>query len=125
MSAQDWVDKDFYKVLGVSKDASDKDIKKAFRTLARENHPDQHPGDAAAEARFTEVSEANSVLSNPDSRREYDEIREMVANCGFGYGSRAGENTSAPAIDRPITSVGPPWSRPPNTKTSFEPSVAA
>ena len=84
MSAQDWVDKDFYKVLGVSKDASDKDIKKAFRKLARENHPDQHPGDAAAEARFKEVSEANSVLSNPDSRREYDEIREMVANGGFG-----------------------------------------
>ncbi len=91
MSAQDWVDKDFYKVLGVSKDASDKDIKKSFRKLARENHPDQHPGDAAAEARFKEVSEANSVLSNPDSRREYDEIREMVANGGFGYGSGAGQ----------------------------------
>lgn len=90
MSAQDWVDKDFYKVLGVSKDATDKDIKKAFRKLARQNHPDQHPGDAAAEARFKEISEANSVLSNPDSRREYDEIREMVANGGFGYGPGAG-----------------------------------
>lgn len=90
MSAQDWVDKDFYKVLGVSKDATDKDIKKAFRKLARQNHPDQHPGDAAAEARFKEISEANSVLSNPDSRREYDEIREMVANGGFRYGPGAG-----------------------------------
>lgn len=90
MSAQDWVDKDFYKVLGVSKDATAKDIKKAFRKLARQNHPDQHPGDAAAEARFKEISEANSVLSNPDSRREYDEIREMVANGGFRYGRGAG-----------------------------------
>ncbi|SCQ60402.1 Chaperone protein DnaJ 1 [Propionibacterium freudenreichii] len=90
MSAQDWVDKDFYKVLGVSKDATDKDIKKAFRKLARQNHPDQHPGDAAAEARFKEISEANSVLSNTDSRREYDEIREMVANGGFRYGPGAG-----------------------------------
>ena len=90
MSVQDWVDKDFYKVLGVSKDATDKDIKKAFRKLARQNHPDQHPGDAAAEARFKEISEATSVLSNPDSRREYDEIREMVANGGFRYGPGAG-----------------------------------
>ena len=90
MSAQDWVDKDFYKVLGVSKDATAKDIKTAFRKLARQNHPDQLPGDAAAEARFKEISEANSVLSNPAARREYDEIREMVANGGFRYGRGAG-----------------------------------
>ena len=63
MASQDWVDKDFYKILGVSKDASDADIKKAYRKLARKYHPDTNPGDTAAEKTFKDVSEAYSVLS--------------------------------------------------------------
>ena len=90
MSTKDWLEKDYYKVLGVSSDAKPDEIKKAFRKLARENHPDQNQNNPSAEQRFKDISEANSVLSNPDSRREYDEIREMVANGGFRYGPGAG-----------------------------------
>ena len=60
--------RDYYEVLGVSKTAADADIKKAYRKLAKENHPDLHPGDKAAEARFKEVNEAYEVLSNSDKR---------------------------------------------------------
>ena len=83
MSTKDWLEKDYYKILGVSKDAKPEDIKKAFRKLARANHPDQHPGDKAAETRFKEVSEANSVLSDATKRKEYDDARSM-----FGGGFR-------------------------------------
>lgn len=78
MASQDWLEKDFYKILGVSKDASDADIKKVYRKLARENHPDSNPGDAKAEARFKEISEAYSVLSDSSQRAEYDQIRAMA-----------------------------------------------
>ena len=64
MSTKDWIEKDYYKVLGVTKDAKPEEIKKAYRKLARENHPDQNPGNAAAEQRFKEISEANDVLSH-------------------------------------------------------------
>src|SRR5665811_1648064 len=64
MSTKDWLEKDYYKILGVSKDAKPDEIKKAFRKLARENHPDQHPDDKDSERRFKEISEANSVLSD-------------------------------------------------------------
>ena len=77
MASQDWLDKDFYAVLGVSKDASEADIKKAYRKLARTHHPDQNPGDAAAEKRFKEISEAYDVLSDPKDRQEYDALRAM------------------------------------------------
>jgi len=83
MASQDWFDKDFYQVLGVSKDASDADIKKAYRKLARKYHPDQNPGDAAAEARFKEISEAHSVLADPEERKEYDAIRAMGSGARF------------------------------------------
>lgn len=66
--------KDYYKVLGVSKDASDKEIKKAYRRLARENHPDTNPDDVGAEARFKEINEANEVLSDPAKRAKYDQL---------------------------------------------------
>jgi curved DNA-binding protein len=66
--------RDYYATLGVGKDASQADIKKAFRRLARENHPDVNKGDAAAEQRFKEISEANEVLSDPDKRKAYDQL---------------------------------------------------
>ncbi|UBH25483.1 DnaJ domain-containing protein [Micrococcus porci] len=84
MASQDWLEKDFYQVLGVSKDASESDIKKAYRTLARKHHPDQNPGDAAAEQRFKEISEAYDVLSDPKDRQEYDAIRSMGGGARFG-----------------------------------------
>lgn len=77
MASQDWFDKDFYKVLGVSKDVSPADLKKTYRKLARKYHPDSNPGDAKAEAKFKEISEANSVLSDPETRQEYDQMRAM------------------------------------------------
>jgi molecular chaperone DnaJ len=83
MSPADWASKDFYKVLGVSKDASPEDIKKAYRKLARANHPDSKPGDAAAEERFKSISEAYSVLSDTDRRKEYDEQRTLFGSGGF------------------------------------------
>ncbi|MRG59097.1 DnaJ domain-containing protein [Agromyces sp. CFH 90414] len=83
MASQDWFDKDFYATLGVSKDASDADIKKAYRKLARKYHPDQNPGDAAAEAKFKEISEANSVLSDAEQRKEYDAVRAMGSGARF------------------------------------------
>ncbi|WP_243075803.1 DnaJ C-terminal domain-containing protein [Microbacterium sp. SS28] len=79
MASQDWLDKDFYKVLGVSKDVSDADLKKTYRKLARTHHPDSNQGDAAAEAKFKEISEAYSVLSDAEQRKEYDQIRAMGA----------------------------------------------
>jgi curved DNA-binding protein len=66
--------KDYYTTLGVSKSASDKEIKQAFRKLARKYHPDVNPGDKSAEARFKEVNEANEVLSDPVKRKKYDEL---------------------------------------------------
>ena len=84
MSTKDWLEKDYYKILGVSKDAKPEEIKKAFRKIARENHPDQHPGDAKAEARFKEASEANSVLSDATKRKEYDEQRSLLGG-GFRF----------------------------------------
>ncbi|MDO4918231.1 DnaJ C-terminal domain-containing protein [Kocuria sp.] len=86
MASQDWIDKDFYSVLGVSKDASQADVKKAYRKLARKYHPDQNPGDAAAEKRFKDITEANSVLSDPEEREQYDAIRAMGSGARFTAG---------------------------------------
>lgn len=77
MSGQDWLDKDFYKVLGVSKDASEQDIKKAYRKQAKKYHPDRHPDDPAAEDKFKEIGEAYSILNDPEQRQQYDAIRAM------------------------------------------------
>ncbi len=86
MASNDWFEKDFYAVLGVSKDVSDADLKKAYRKLARQFHPDSNPGNPKAEARFKEISEAYSVLSDPESRREYDQIRAMGSGARFTAG---------------------------------------
>ena len=78
MASNDWFDKDFYAVLGVAKDVSAADLKKQYRKLARQFHPDSNPGDAAAEARFKEISEAHAVLADPKQRQEYDAVRAMA-----------------------------------------------
>jgi DnaJ-class molecular chaperone len=83
--------KDYYAVLGVSKTATEKEIKQAFRKLARKHHPDVNPGDRAAEAKFKEINEANEVLSDPEKRRKYDELGanwrmyEQAAAGGAGH----------------------------------------
>ncbi len=77
MTSQDWFSKDFYATLGVSKEAGQDEIKKAYRRLARDLHPDRNPGDAAAEKRFKDVGEAYAVLSSADDRKQYDAIRAM------------------------------------------------
>ena len=86
MASQDWFDKDFYSVLGVPKDVSEADLKKKYRKLARQYHPDSNAGDAKAEAKFKEISEAYSVLSDPEQRTEYDQVRAMGSGARFTSG---------------------------------------
>lgn len=100
--------RDYYATLGVAKTASEKEIKQAFRKLARKYHPDVNPGDAAAEARFKEVSEAYEVLGTPDTRRKYDELGanwknyEQAARQGGGQAPFTGFGGGGPG--------GGPWS---------------
>jgi len=82
---REWFEKDYYAALGVPSNASDKDIQRAYRKLAKQYHPDANAGDAAAEERFKEVSAAHDVLGDPEKRKEYDQVRDMVAN-GVGPG---------------------------------------
>ena len=96
MSARDWIEKDFYKVLGVPKGSDAAAIKKAYRSLARKHHPDANDGNPSSEAKFKEVSEAYDVLADPAKRREYDEARSLYGS-GSG-GVRGGtRNGGAPA----------------------------
>ncbi|GAA0933572.1 molecular chaperone DnaJ [Streptomyces thermoalcalitolerans] len=90
MSTKDFIEKDYYKVLGVPKDATEAEIKKAYRKLAREFHPDANKGNARAEERFKEISEAHDVLGDPKKRKEYDEARALFGNGGFRPGPGAG-----------------------------------
>jgi molecular chaperone DnaJ len=92
MAGQDWFEKDFYAVLGVAKNATAADVKKAYRKLARLHHPDAHPGDAAADRRFKEIGEAYAVLSDPEQRKQYDAIRSMA-----GGGARFTAGGGGPA----------------------------
>ena len=81
---QEWANKDYYGDLGVSSSASAADIKKAYRKLARENHPDSNPGNKAAEEKFKRVAEAYDVLGNEQDRKEYDQFKSMMGSGGFG-----------------------------------------
>jgi molecular chaperone DnaJ len=90
VSTKDYLEKDFYKVLGVGKDASAADIKKAYRKLARKHHPDANKGDAASEETFKGVSEAYDVLSDDTKRKEYDDARALFGNGGFRVGGMPG-----------------------------------
>jgi molecular chaperone DnaJ len=90
MASQDWFDKDFYAVLGVTKDVTEADLKKTYRKLARQHHPDSNSGDAKAEARFKEISEAYAVLGDAEQRAEYDQMRAMGSGARFTSGGGAG-----------------------------------
>ncbi len=82
--------RDYYEVLGVGRNATEAEIKKAYRKMAKENHPDLHPGDTAAEARFKEVNEAYEVLSDPDKKARYDQYGHAGVDPNFGAGAGAG-----------------------------------
>ncbi len=94
MTSADWANKDFYKVLGVAKDASAADIKKAYRRLARANHPDSHPGDQAAEDRFKAIAEAYDVVGDAEKRKQYDDLRSGLG--GFGPFPTGGSGAGQP-----------------------------
>ena len=101
MASQDWMTKDFYAVLGVSKDADAAAIKKAYRTLAKKYHPDRNPDDAAAAEKFKEIGEAYAVLSDEAERKQYDAIRSMAGGgarfqAGGPGGSGGRERTGRP-----------------------------
>ena len=103
MSQKDWLEKDYYAVLGLKKDATDDQIKKAFRKLARQYHPDQNKA-PDAEKKFKEITEAHDVLSDPTTRKEYDEARSLYGSGGFhfpggGGGMGGGARTSGINLD--------------------------
>jgi molecular chaperone DnaJ len=83
---REWFEKDYYRVLGVAETADAKEITRAYRKLARENHPDANPGDAAAEERFKEISAAYDVVGDAEKRKEYDEARRLGPMGAFGGG---------------------------------------
>ncbi len=85
---KEWMEKDYYAEIGVAKDADHKTIKKAFRKLAREFHPDNNPGDDAAETRFKEINEAYDTIGDEDQRKEYDHAREMGYFVGGPQGNQ-------------------------------------
>src|SRR3954447_20293922 len=85
---REWFDKDYYAALGVAPGASEKELSRAYKKLAKEHHPDANAGSPAAEERFKEVNAAYDVLGDAEKRKEYDEVRRMVAS-GVGPGGFA------------------------------------
>src|SRR5690554_6780038 len=118
MAGQDWFEKDFYKTLGVSKDADDAAIKKAYRKLARDLHPDRHPDDAAAESRFKDVGEAYAVLSDPEQRKQYDAIRAMAGG-GARFSAGSGGPSGAAGFEDVFGGMFPGGGPAPGGRTRF------
>src|SRR5438105_7121512 len=87
---REWLEKDYYKVLGVPKNASAAEIKKAYRKLAQRHHPDANPGNREAEERFKEVSAAYDVLGDAEKRKSYNQVRDMVRAGGYRAGGVPG-----------------------------------
>ena len=104
--------RDYYEVLGVDKTADDAAIKKAYRVLAKKYHPDANPGDAEAEKKFKEASEAYTVLSDPEKRRQYDQFGHAAFDGGAGgggYGGFGGFDFSGADMEMCIRDRDKPW----------------
>ncbi|MGB3414223.1 MAG: DnaJ C-terminal domain-containing protein [Microbacteriaceae bacterium] len=117
MASQDWFDKDFYKLLEVSKDASEADIKKSYRKLARKYHPDSNSGDSVAEEKFKSISEAYSVLSDKEQRAEYDQMRALGAG-GARFASGAGGSSGGAGFEDVFSNLFGGGQQRRNTRTS-------
>ena len=102
MSTKDFLEKDYYQVLGVTQTASADEIKKSYRKLARKYHPDANKGDAKAEERFKEISEAYNTLSDSKRRKEYDDARSLFGGAFRNHGHRCRHDPSAPVGRRGV-----------------------
>ena len=100
--------RDYYEVLGVSKGASEEEIKKAYKKLARKYHPDMNPGDKEAEEKFKEINEANEVLSDPDKKARYDQFGFAGVDPNYGAGAGGGAYGACAVIR--VNARKPNWS---------------
>src|SRR5438132_9781991 len=104
---REWFEKDYYQVLGVPKNATQAEIKKAYRKLAQRFHPDANPGDKQAE-RFKEISAAYDVIGDPEKRKQYDQVREMAAS-GYGPFGAGGPGGAGPGAGGRVRVEGFPY----------------